>query len=334
MNDLIHTRRKFLGATVGTGLASGLLSSARAWSVPAENDQALIAITLDLEMSRNFPEWNDTHWDYEKGNLNEAAKAYTVEACRRVKRAGGVLHCFSVCRVFEQENVDWLQEIVKEGHPVGNHTYDHVNVLATRLEDVQFRFKRAPWLVASRSPAEVIRDNIRLAAAAMKTRLGVAPVGFRTPGGFAEGLRTRPDVRRLIRDEGYPWVSSLYPPHMPAAPGVEPDGKFFDNLMKAQAAAQPFRYPDGLIEIPMSPISDIGAFRTGRWRLEWFLEAVRLAVGWAIERRAVFDFLAHPSCLGVVDPKFETIDLICDLVRKAGDRARIVGLETIARRIG
>ena len=64
--------------------------------------------------------------------------------------------------------------------------------------------------------------------------------------------------------------------------------------------------------------------------LEWFLEAVRRAVTWTIEHKAVFDFLAHPSCLGVVDPEFKTIDLICDLVKAAGDAAEIVDLDQIA----
>jgi hypothetical protein len=86
------------------------------------------------------------------------------------------------------------------------------------------------------------------------------------------------------------------------------------------------------MEIPMSPISDIGAFRTGRWKLDWFLEAVRRAVTWAIDNGAVFDFLAHPSCLGVVDPEFKTLDLICDLVQAAGDGAELVTLDAIAER--
>src|ERR1700752_5151712 len=63
-------------------------------------DKALVAITLDLEMSRNFPTWETTHWDYEKGNLNDETKRYTVEACRRIRAAGGVAHCFAVGRVF------------------------------------------------------------------------------------------------------------------------------------------------------------------------------------------------------------------------------------------
>src|SRR5260221_12948185 len=120
------SRRQFLAAAVaGTGVTAAAAFNRRM----AEADKALIAISFDLEMSRNFPTWEQTHWDYEKGNLDEATKKYTVEACRRVKAAGGVLHCFAVGRVFEQENVSWLRYIAKAGHPIGNHTYDHVNVL-------------------------------------------------------------------------------------------------------------------------------------------------------------------------------------------------------------
>jgi hypothetical protein len=82
----------------------------------------------------------------------------------------------------------------------------------------------------------------------------------------------------------------------------------------------------------MSPISDIGAFRTGQWQLEWFLRAIKAGVEWAIENKAVYDFLAHPSCLYVVDPEFKSIELICELTRKAGNRAKIVDLKTIAAR--
>jgi peptidoglycan/xylan/chitin deacetylase (PgdA/CDA1 family) len=322
------TRRQFLGTAGLATIGGGSTPHAHA----AEPGKALVAITLDLEMSRNFPTREDMHWDYEKGNLNAEAKAYTVEACRRVKAAGGVLHCFAVGQVFEQEDVAWLKGIVKDGHPVGNHTYDHVNVLATRPEDVQFRFQRAPWLIKGRTTAEVIRDNVRLATDAMRARLGCEPAGFRTPGGFADGLRTRPDVRAMLRERGFDWVSSLYPTHAVARPLEKPSTEFYDSIVQSQAAAQPFVYSDGLVEVPMSPISDIGAFRTGRWQLEWFLEAVRLGVEWAIDHRAVYDFLGHPSCLYVTDPTFRAIELICDRVRKAGDRAAIVGLDTIAQR--
>jgi hypothetical protein len=326
------SRRQLLAAAGGVCLANGLgVATGRASSSPADTDQkATIAITLDLEMSRNFPTWDDMYWDYEKGNLDDATKQYAVEAARRVKAAGGVIHFFAVGRVFEQENVDWLREIVEAGHPVGNHTYDHVYVLATKPEEIQFRFRRAPWLMRGKEPKEVIAENIRLTTEAMKTRLGIEPAGFRTPGGFSGGLAGRPDVQQMLLDQGFTWVSSKYPAHPIGKPHEEPTQEILDGIVKAQTDAQVFEYTSGLIEVPMSPISDIGAFRNGRWKLDWFLKAIRQAVEWTIERRAVFDFLAHPSCLLVTDPEFQTIELICKLVRAARDRAALVDLGTIA----
>src|SRR5437588_8832702 len=118
-------RRQFL-----VGCASLAAAAGSAREIAGDDRKALIAITLDLEMSRNFPTWEATHWDYEKGNLNNETKKYTTAACKRVKAAGGVVHCFAVGRVFEQESVAWLKDIAQAGHPIGNHTYDHVNVKA------------------------------------------------------------------------------------------------------------------------------------------------------------------------------------------------------------
>lgn len=325
------SRRGFLGG----GLAAFAAWSAHQRSLfgqPPAPQKAQIAITLDLEMSRNFPVWEEMRWDYEKGNLNEETKQYAVEACRRVKAHGGVLHTFAVGRLLEQPDVQWLQGIVQAGHPVGNHTYDHVNVTATRPEDIQFRFQRSPWLIEGRTPAEVIRENIRLTSVALKTRLGVSPAGFRTPGGFASGLAEREDIQKLLLELGFTWVSSLYPPHPVGEQHREPTEEVLAGIVAAQARSQPFVYPTGLVEVPMSPISDIGAFRNGRWPLDSFLEAIRRGVAWAIENGAAFDFLAHPSCLYVTDPQFRAIELICDMVKKAGERAELVDLHTLAKR--
>jgi hypothetical protein len=82
----------------------------------------------------------------------------------------------------------------------------------------------------------------------------------------------------------------------------------------------------------MSPTSDIGAFRNGRWKLDSFLKAIRAGVAWVIENGAVYDFLAHPACLYVTDPKFEAVDLICEMVKQAGDRAVLADLDALAKR--
>ncbi|MEY2725204.1 MAG: hypothetical protein RLZZ458_1071 [Planctomycetota bacterium] len=294
---------------------------------------AQIAITLDLEMSRNFPTWESTHWDYEKGNLNEETKRYATAAAQRVKAAGGVIHFFAVGRVLEQPDVTWLAELANNGHPIGNHTYDHINILATRPDDLQFRFQRAPWLLRGMPVADAIRENIRIAAEALQSRIKTQPAGFRTPGGFSDGLRQHPAIRSMLKELGYSWVSSLYPPHPVTQPLQEPDDKVLQGILDAHKLAQPFAYEDGLIEIPMSPISDIGAFRTGRWKLEWFLKSLRQCIQWTIDNGAVFDFLAHPSCLYVVDPEFKAIDLICEMVGTAANKAQIVDLGTIAKQV-
>jgi hypothetical protein len=321
------TRREMLA-----GAAAAVAGAAVLPAFAAEKPRAQVAITLDLEMARNFPRWDDSHWDYEKGNLNDEMKAYALEAARRVKAAGGVIHFFLVARALEQENVDWLKQLVKEGHRIGNHTYDHIFLLAKTREEIQFRFKRCPWLIEGRDVADVIRENIAMANKAIKSRLGVDAAGFRTPGGFATGLVGREDLQKMLLDLGFKWVSGKYPMHKVGEVGRAPTQDVLDDIVKQQSAAQPFKYPTGLIEVPMAPISDIGAFRNGRWPLESFLQAIHAGVNWAIENGGVYDFLAHPACLYVTDPKFQAIDLICALVKQANDRAQLADLDAIARR--
>jgi peptidoglycan/xylan/chitin deacetylase (PgdA/CDA1 family) len=331
---IMLNRRKFMGASLaGTAGAMGLGLGQRLAGAAAGSNKAKIAITLDLEMARNFPSWENTHWDYEKGNLDDAAKRYSVEAAKRVKDYGGRIHFFCVGQVLEQPDISWLERLGAEGHPIGNHTYDHVYLLAKETQELQYRFQRAPWLIEGMSVAEVLRENIRKTTVALQQRAGIVNQGFRTPGGFATGLQGREDLQNLLLDLGFRWVSSKYPAHANTEPRSEPTQRVYDDIVNSQSQAQPFVYPTGLIEIPMSPISDIGAFRNGRWKLEWFLKAIRQAVEWAIENRAVFDFLAHPSCLGVVDPDFQAIDLICQLVKRAGDSAELVDLNQIANQL-
>jgi peptidoglycan/xylan/chitin deacetylase (PgdA/CDA1 family) len=330
------SRRGFLAASAlggGALLLSPRLRAQEAMRARAgDDDCALVAITLDMEMSRNFPQWEDTHWDYEKGNLNDVTKRYCVEAARRVKARGGVIHYFLVGRVLEHESVDWVRTIAADGHPIGNHTYDHVYVLAQKPEDVQFRFKRSPWLIAGRTAQEAIRENITMTTRAMQARVGVDPAGFRTPGGFDPGLTGREDVQRMLLELGFPWVSCKAPKVDLGPAGGAPTPAIMSAIVAGQKAAQPFVYPTGLIEIPMSPISDVAAFRNARWKLDSFLAAIRAGVEWAIENRAVYDFLSHPSILCYMDPEFKAIDLICELVQQAGRRAAVVDLDTIALR--
>ncbi len=325
------SRRQFLSQSVAVGAGLVALPASQRAAEP-KKPSAQIAITLDLEMSAQYPRRDITEWNYEKGNLDEATKDYAVRAAKLVKELGGVIHFFCVGRVLEQPSAEWLKEIAALGCPIGNHTYDHVYLLAKKPEEIQFRFQRSPWLIAGRKPEEVIRENIRLCSEAMKTRAGIAPNGFRTPGGFANGLDGRVDIQHMLLDLGFKWVSSKYPAHATGKPKEEPSAEVYADIVRAQSSAQPYVYENGLVEIPMSPISDVGAFRTNYWKLDWFLKAIRLAVESVLDKGQVFDFLAHPSCLVVEDPKMESLKLICKLAKEAGDKVELVGLDRVYKR--
>ena len=145
----LTTRRAFVSSTAAL---LGTAAFGRAKEEPTRK-KALIAITLDLEMSAEYPRRGITEWNYQKGNLDKATKQYAVEAGRIVKERGGVIHYFCVGQVLEHPSVDWLKELSAAGHPIGNHTYDHIYVKANKPDELQYRFRRAPWLIRGKSVA-------------------------------------------------------------------------------------------------------------------------------------------------------------------------------------
>jgi hypothetical protein len=58
-------------------------------------------------------------------------------------------------------------------------------------------------LIEGKAPTEVIAANIRVAESALKRRIGIAPAGFPTPGGFNDGLADRPDLQSMLQKMGY-----------------------------------------------------------------------------------------------------------------------------------
>lgn len=324
---ILRDRRSFLLQATAIALAPAIATA-------EPKQKAQIVITYDLEMSRHYPKRGMTEWDYQKGNLDEATKTYSLESAKRISDLGGKIHYFCVGRVLEQSNIKWLTDIHELGHPIGNHTYDHVNVSAKTVEQTQFRFQRSPWLVKGKTAFEIILENIRLAEIALQERAGIKCNGFRTPGGFYKGLEDSPEVRKLLLALGYKWISGKYPPHQSTRTDDGVNESVYKSIVEAQANAQPFMYDNDLLEIPMSPISDVTAFRTNFWKLDEFKHAIKLAVMWAIENGAVFDFLCHPSCMVVEDPKFETITMMADLVKQHSDRAELVTLDQVAKRHG
>ncbi|HVK19571.1 MAG TPA: twin-arginine translocation signal domain-containing protein, partial [Fimbriiglobus sp.] len=76
------TRRRFLTACASGGIAvaAGLSASAR------PKGKALVAITLDLEMSAEYPKRGMTEWNYRKGDLDADTKRYAVRGGNGIER--------------------------------------------------------------------------------------------------------------------------------------------------------------------------------------------------------------------------------------------------------
>lgn len=333
MNRLAHSisRREFLRtAALGAALAPALRGAQAPRGVGRRRPKAQIALSLNLEMSRHFPTWGQTHWDYEKGNLDGANKRFAVEAGRFVKERGSRITYMVVGQVLEHESIAWLEEIHGEGHPLGNHTYNHVNLFGSAPEDLQFRFRRAPWLVEGMTPEQIVERDIRMTNQALRERLGIQQVrGFRSSEDYLEGLRDKPEIQQMLKRLGFDWVGTVKTA-LRFAPLERPTEEVFRSIGAAQADLQPFLYPSGLVELPKCAMMDAAAFRTGRWGLADYMEGVRRGAQWAIDNGGFFQYVAHSSILVEMDPEFRTFGMLCDMAKEAGDRAELVTLDQVA----
>jgi len=285
-----------------------------------------VQLSFDLEMVTNWPYWT-SFWDNRKGAINDAVKAYVRKISSKCGEYGARAHYFVVGSLFEDPDIDYLREAVDAGHAVGNHTYTHINIKAERPDQLAGIYKFCPWRAAGRSAREVVRQEIRMTTEAIRTRLGVVPKGFRSPGGFPDGLQDAPEVRELLQEEGFWWASTHYndtllygrvsrPPD--AVSKVDPE-RLKRAFNRSERALQPYRYEDGLIEIPLAGITDVVAWRWYRPDLGEWLEMLAEGVDYAYEHGLIFMLTSHPAVLASVDPHCQVVETILSrAVRKEG----------------
>ena len=264
-----------------------------------------LSLTFDIEMVTNFPYWTSV-WDHRKGAIDEDVKAYIRRITAIAAEAGVRLQWFLLGASLEDPDIDYLRALVEGSHALGNHTYHHVNVKAQTIEQLQVVYRERPWLAAGRTPREVIQDEVRQTNEAIQARLGVSSAGFRTPGGFPTGLHDVPEIQRLLLDAGFTYVSSQY--RLKVARERRPE---LADLMAAACASiaelQPYRYPSGLLEIPMMGMRDVWAFRVLRLdKAEW-LQVMRREIVFAAAQGLLCSLLFHPAVLASRDPFCETV---------------------------
>jgi peptidoglycan/xylan/chitin deacetylase (PgdA/CDA1 family) len=271
--------------------------------------QFCLSLTYDVEMCTNFPYWTSV-WDHRKGAIDEDSKLYILKLNEVAKKYGAKLHFFLVGSALEDPHIDYLKQLVDAGHAIGNHTYTHVFVKAKTVQQLQVVYRNAPWRAAGRTPLECIRNELRETNLGVREKLGVELRGFRTPGGFANGLHDVPEVQDLLKQEGFAYASSHY--SFPVDPKVKhpPREQLECAMRQSLDTLQPYRYPNGLLEIAPMGITDIWAFRyldLDRWE---YINLLKVGIDHAHANRQVLTLTFHPPCLAARDPHCDVLETV------------------------
>jgi len=279
-----------------------------------------LSFNVCVETATNFPYWTSV-WDHRKGEIDADTKLYIHRMLDVAARYGVLLQFYVVGSALEHPDVDYLKRAAGEGHGIGNHTYTHLNVKAREPAQIQVIYRDQPWRAGGRTVPEILTNEVRCTTLAIRERLGVAPQGFRSPGGFPTALRDAPEVRRIVAGEGFRYVSSGYQLLVPRDRPPTP-AEFAAAVELSVETLQPSRYVEhdgpGLLEISMMGVSDIDAFRNLRLSKEAWLQATRVAVHKAVSDGLALSLLLHPSVLAARDPFCETLELCARLSVDAG----------------
>jgi len=268
-----------------------------------------LSLTFDIEMCTNFPYWTSV-WDHRKGAIDEDSKLYMGKMLDVADSFGVKFQFFLVGRALEDPDIDYLKRMTAEGHAVDNHTYNHVSVKAQDIPQLQPVYANAPWRAAGLSALECIDREVRQTSTAITEKLGVAPTGFRTPGGFNNGLDDVPAVQEVLSDAGMQYASARY--YFPVDPKKKrPSADVLNQAMEASIdALQPSRYPNGLPELPLAGITDIWAFRVldlDRWE---FIDVLKRGIDHAHANQQVLSLCFHPPVLAVRDPHCDMLNIV------------------------
>jgi len=300
-----------------------------------------VQFSFDLEMVTNFPYWTD-YWNHRKGAIDEPTKRYVGQLNAKMEQFGAKGHYFIVGSMLEDPNIDYLKRTVESGHAIGNHTYTHVNIKARDIDNLSGIYASCPWQAAGRSAQEIVRQEVRMTTDAIRSRLGIDPKGFRSPGGFIDGLQDAADVQKMFQDEGFWWVSthyndSLLSEHYRLA-STESINKIDIDTMttafnKSEHILQPYRYEGGLLEIPPAGITDVMSWRGYRPDLGEWLKMLSSGVDYAHKHGLIFMLTTHPAVLAAVDPLCQTIDVVMRRALELDGGVWLPDLEEVAQHL-
>lgn len=207
--------------------------------------QCWVGLSYDLEMCAGYSPTMTNH-----GRIIPDLQKYTLQLCDIAEAFDVKLHFFYVANGLEHTDTDYLYEILRRGHVIDSHTYDHLSLTYPDMVKLDQDLRRANDL--------------------LQDKLGVEPVVLRGPGGIINGLNHHPKAQQIILKNGFRYVSSAY-----KDPLTNSDFQFLkkDESHEVNHAAlsqavqlttfePPYRYESGLVELPLQGLTDRNWFDT------------------------------------------------------------------------
>ncbi len=270
-----------------------------------KNVRCVIVITYDTDMAGGYAPDGVCH-----GRTAPFLMDYIDRLCEVAEDFGIRLQFFQIANGLERDDVvSHVKKIMKRGHPVDCHTYNHVNLAYTH--------------------SKLLNEDLKMANYLFEKRLGFKSIILRGPGGYRH-LELSSENQKVILQNGYKLVS----------------GEFDYDLLKQKehiytvsspSRNLPFRYPTGLIEVPIQGwtdrawfdsymLRDASAYKEWRlkyghkpvpegWRCPWtdknalekWIQMNIDCFRYAYENRLVWVLCWHPYSHYLHDPDNQTL---------------------------
>jgi len=220
------------------------------------------------------------------GHLNEDVLDYIRMLVEVAEDYGVKLQFFIQGNTFEDPVEPWI-EIVNKGHAVDQHTYSHISLLDTPLDEIKLEIVKTKRLI--------------------EDRLKTENIGLRGPGGYLYGLKDRENVQRIILEAGIKFVSTqnvYFPPgeHPLFTPATD------KRSIEIIAHIQPYYYNTGLLEIPFCCYQDRQYFDIDmggdpRRPVEEWVKYLKQAIDFVYNHGLLLSLTLHPSTSFKHDPE-------------------------------